>query len=282
MRARCAEFPNDNPDLHLGAIWVHDGPTSGSTAETREIELADAVLSAVSLQPVNDRDSSINDPGAAVDDQASAIHDQTAAIDDRGPGINDQTSAIDDQASVTDDHASLIHDPARVNDLLPAATGQPAAESDPESESEMVPEPGPAPLESMVVLAAPPGATDEGEPIVVEELDFDLSGIPLEGAPIEEDGYATLVETLAAVAVAEGGTAEVVRGILEGADAGTAAAWRAVLRGEVDDISTCGIAMLDEWASDVVARAIGAPGKAAQLRRELRARGVCAFGLVAA
>jgi hypothetical protein len=146
------------------------------------------------------------------------------------------------------------------------------------------------PAESMIVLrpapAEPPPKDDDETPIVVEELDFDLSHVPLEGAfakeACEEDGYATLVETLRAVVAAEGGTVEALSALLESTEAATAAAWRAVLRGEVDDISTCGSAMLDEWAADVVARAIGAPGRAAQLRRELRARGVCAFGLIAA
>ena len=91
-----------------------------------------------------------------------------------------------------------------------------------------------------------------------------------------------LVKTLGDVAIAEGGAAESVQALLDGPQRTTALAWRAVLRGEVDDISTCGAAMLDEWAADVVSQALGAPGKATQLRRELRSRGVCAFGLVEA
>ena len=59
-----------------------------------------------------------------------------------------------------------------------------------------------------------------------------------------------------------------------------ASAWRRVLRGESDDISACGAATLDEWAADIVARVLGAPGRAALLRRELRSRGVAAFGLL--
>jgi hypothetical protein len=40
--------------------------------------------------------------------------------------------------------------------------------------------------------------------------------------------------------------------------------------------------MLDEWAADVLARLFGAPDRSAQLRRELRGRGVAAFGLIEA
>jgi hypothetical protein len=212
---------------------------------------------------------------------------------------------------------------------------------EPQPAAELLEELAPPPLESVVVLARPraPGpeegeielmlnasAVEEGvvedgtEEIVVEELDFDLSDVPLEsaaspaprveeGAPHaelerarapeaaetararetraarESDGYATLVHTLRDVAVAEAGDAEAagaVSALLDGSDAATAHAWRAVLRNEIDDISTCGAAMLDEWAADVVARAIGAPQKAGNVRRELRARGVCAFGLIEA
>jgi hypothetical protein len=62
----------------------------------------------------------------------------------------------------------------------------------------------------------------------------------------------------------------------------TACAWRAILCGKSEDFSACGSRMLDEWAADLVARIIASPAKTEQLRRELRARGVAAFGLVLA
>jgi hypothetical protein len=40
--------------------------------------------------------------------------------------------------------------------------------------------------------------------------------------------------------------------------------------------------MLDEWAADLLARLLGAPARATGLRRDLRSRGVAAFGLVEA
>jgi hypothetical protein len=46
------------------------------------------------------------------------------------------------------------------------------------------------------------------------------------------------------------------------------------------DLAACGELPLDEWAALLIASAMGAPGRAAELRRELRARGVAAFGLV--
>jgi hypothetical protein len=58
-----------------------------------------------------------------------------------------------------------------------------------------------------------------------------------------------------------------------------ATAWRAILRGESEDFSKCA-ATLDEWAANALASILSAPQKAGQLRRELRARGVAAFGLI--
>jgi hypothetical protein len=60
-----------------------------------------------------------------------------------------------------------------------------------------------------------------------------------------------------------------------------AAAWRGILRGESEDYDACGAATLDEWAADVVSRVVGGAGRSDGIRRELRRRGVAAFGLVA-
>jgi hypothetical protein len=61
----------------------------------------------------------------------------------------------------------------------------------------------------------------------------------------------------------------------------TTCAWRAILRGTSDDFDACGAAMLDEWASDLLAKLLNSPAKATTLRQELRSRGVAAFGLAA-
>jgi hypothetical protein len=61
----------------------------------------------------------------------------------------------------------------------------------------------------------------------------------------------------------------------------TVLAWQGILRAEGEDFAACGPAALDEWAADLVARLLGTPAAASGLRRELRRRGVAAFGLVA-
>jgi hypothetical protein len=60
----------------------------------------------------------------------------------------------------------------------------------------------------------------------------------------------------------------------------TVLAWQGILRGQGEDFAACGRATLDEWAADIVACLLGSPMHATALRRELRQRGVAAFGLV--
>jgi hypothetical protein len=85
---------------------------------------------------------------------------------------------------------------------------------------------------------------------------------------------------------ADAGEALRAAGIWDGAEVApgfvaVTRAWRAILRGTSDDFSACGESMLDEWASDLLARLLDAPAKAPTLRQELRSRGVAAFGLAA-
>jgi len=148
---------------------------------------------------------------------------------------------------------------------------------------------------------------------VVEELE----PIDLDLTPADGDPFATFIATLVEVAVEAGceKAAAILPALLDGGrvmpgvlpasvtdtllDSGmlartegglvggdafrkTAAAWRAILRGDSEDFSSCGTRMLDEWAADLVACLVAAPAKTERLRRELRTRGVAAFGLVLA
>jgi hypothetical protein len=125
--------------------------------------------------------------------------------------------------------------------------------------------------------------------VVPAPSDFELSVVITAEAPVEvegatdddDDAYAIFIRKLAEVAVASGATMDAASiDALLGTDA-VAAAWRAILRGESEDFSTCGGA-LDEWAATALASMMSAPHKIAQIRRELRARGVAAFGLIEA
>ncbi len=56
--------------------------------------------------------------------------------------------------------------------------------------------------------------------------------------------------------------------------------WRRILRGESDDLAPCGPLPLDEWSAALLGRLCQKDAKAHALRRELRARGIAAYGLV--
>jgi hypothetical protein len=189
--------------------------------------------------------------------------------------------------------------------LAPAPAPAPALASAPAPAFALAPEPEPPPSPS------PP--LDEDEIEVVEELD----PIDLDLASTHDDPFATFIGTLVDVAIEAGcdkaaailpalldggrvlpgvlpasvteallesGMLAVTEGGLVGGEAfrKTASAWKAILRGDSEDFSSCGTRMLDEWAADLVACIVAAPAKTERLRRELRTRGVAAFGLVLA
>ena len=54
--------------------------------------------------------------------------------------------------------------------------------------------------------------------------------------------------------------------------------WRATLLGEESDFTVS--SMLDEWSAHVIATLAGTPQQTEALRRDLRSRGVAAFGLL--
>jgi hypothetical protein len=141
-----------------------------------------------------------------------------------------------------------------------------------EGEIEIVP----VPRESGEVLSAV--AVELDEP--AEEHQSSARAVSTPPPPID-DAYDAFLQTLSDVACDSGQTfaASEIGAALAG-DA-VAIAWRGILRGESEDFSLCS-SPLDEWASVVLARFLGVPHKAAQLRRELRAHGVAAFGLVEA
>jgi hypothetical protein len=191
--AASAEFPNDNPELHDGAIWVCLETCARAVAvvETRVgPETIDALVLDLHAEP-------ITVVATPADDDDACDHDFD---DDDGDG---------DDIEVVDE---------------------------------------------------------------LEPLD--------DGAIASEAPFAIFVRTLAEVAVAAGGADAAALVTTALAEEAIARAWRAILNGESEDFAACGQKPLDEWASELVARLVSAPSRAAQLRRELRARGVAAFGLV--
>lgn len=141
-------------------------------------------------------------------------------------------------------------------------------------------------------LAAPQEADEPQEvtqPIVLAEAvteavisEPEVAAAAAEDVPDDVNAFCMLLET---VAVQFGGesAAEVVSSWLRDEDSPMAeerAPWLALLRGDECDLSTASAATLDEWASKMVSKASGRD--AAEIRRELRNRGLAAYGLLAA
>jgi hypothetical protein len=135
--------------------------------------------------------------------------------------------------------------------------------------------------------------------------------------PLAEDPFAEYVQAVVEVVLESGSTrvAAALPGLLSGTTAGidvfdrgaidrliahgladqgasgivtsanfrtTVGVWQRVLRGEPADLSECGSAMLDQWTADFVATLVGAPAsRSDDLRRQLRRKGVAAFGMLA-
>jgi hypothetical protein len=209
-RSLAAELPNDNPELHDGAIWVCEslcGPPVAELPSPRE---------------------------------AAAIEDEEEEIE--------------------------IVEELTIPEGVPVETIPPPAVSE------------------VVVSDAP-----ASDPVMAE--------VTSAGAPAD-DPFARFVETLVSVAESAGSSdaaaiLPVLLGetpdrlseemiALVGGDAflRAADAWRRVLRGDGDAFSEVGTRTLDEWAAEVIAKLLAAPNRSEQLRRELRGRGIAAFGLL--
>ncbi len=249
MISLAAEIPNDNPRLHRGARWVCTELTGPARV----------------LLP---RAEPIRIPAP----RESAVV-PSAARDGRGTREPDAPVTLADLVAAV----ALLEDPSR--DGL-------------RSES-------------------------EDEPVVVEELEPLDADVSVEGVAAEApaadvtavDPYRAFVRVLVDVALARNdpAAAACVEELFDGrtplrASADVAAllaagdilgdaqlsttfetrrsAWREILCGIRDDFEACGPAMLDDWAADVLARALGVLAQQPALKRELRARGIAAFGLV--
>ena len=224
--AACSEFPNDNRELHRGAIWLCLDLTAAAACEL---------------------------PVVVVPEPAVVIPEPVAMV------------------------------------LEPAV------------------EPTPEPVVEVAAVVEPPTdpsppvleADDTGDDIeIVEEIVLEHlvdESIPPPAPPSGDDPFVALVAVMEAVAKAAGAaeaTMVVLRTLLGreriAGDApadltvlrAQAAGWQAILKGDSEDFSAVGSSSLDEWSSIVVARALGEPARADGLRKELRRRGVAAFGLV--
>lgn len=249
--AFAAEFPNDNPELHLGTIWMCEqvcgAPEAHLPAEPSVAPAEEPPEAVVEVEP----------PAAVVEPPAALVEPPAAgAIDEEGEEPIEIVESI-----VLEGPIELV--PA------PLESGMVASLSDFEDGPGLAKTSAAEPVDRAAGAEAP----ERGR-----GAETRLVSTP---PPPINDPFEAFLQTLSDVACEAGHTfaASEIGAALAG-DA-VAVAWRAILNGESEDFSLCGTP-LDEWASAVLGRIISAPHKAASLRRELRARGVAAFGLVEA
>jgi hypothetical protein len=338
-----AEFPNDNPALHRGVIWVCTHPLAAPTAEAPQpIEPIEPIEVATSVAPVQVEAHA--DAEAEADAEADA---EAEAEADAGVWPIHAVASLDSFEQL--DPPDFEEPPSLFDELVAQAvpprpsgiiaipvearldTFEIEADAQDEDEDDVVIEELEPLLEAVVEGSTPPPADDEAEDEGEPEDEGEVAAAPplesgtamIEAAndveprattlpPPPDDPFTVLLSTLADVAVAAGSphvASLLPTLLLEGrldhalpADAGAAlaeanmvdgdgvsasfaktlSAWRAILRGTSDDFDATGGVMLDEWAAELLARLLGTPAKAQTLRRELRSRGVAAFGLVEA
>jgi len=263
LAAPCAEFPNGNAALHRGAVWECADVVGAPSCELPEAEptsraepqILDSVSPCLPVQPL---------PLFADDDEDHKDDEQ-----EDEPGFIEVVDELTLEGAV--DEFELVV-------AAPGAEADAALADRDEDEREPVAH---DPFATLVgALEDTARALGAGEPGVAclralfgvtrwDAIDAIAAADP--GGPAVEALLAGQIlvrsETRAnAVARASGFTEQVL-------------AWQGILRGETEDFALC--AALDEWAADVLARVLGAPARAETIRRELRRRGVAAFGLVA-
>lgn len=312
MVSLASEFPNDNPALHHGVIWVCLEPTAaaqpyraegdrpsltepdeGESEPTPELEPTTTLDEpAIELGPASDepRGPTVAVGGAAEasveledEEEAAIVVEELDPVEVSVEGVapspgeaqdvdppDDSGVVLCDQAEVSEPPASevVLAEPEPEADVAPVFDSIPPDESAAaQIDSSALPPPPDDPFTVLVCTLADV-ALQAGSPRVAAIL----PGLLFDGRlpkPLDPD----LADALRDAGLLDG--TGVARSLVD-----TASAWRAILRGTSDDFTSCGAAMLDEWASDLLARMLCAPASAPTLRKELRMRGVAAFGLV--
>ena len=307
----CAEFPNDNENLHHGAIWVcielgrdlrceapppcpaasplQEGPrdvgpdlppVAAPTADPTEI-VSMLTIPRIEEAPADSIDAPPSEPTDAPAEPTQIVSMLT--IQGLGEGSEAGAEGVCEVQPLGDelvtewlgedaepieivDELSFGFDDA-VDDGLVAAGPAPSTE-----------EPAPSDpfarlVSSLEEVARGLGAGDEG----IACLAALFGQTRLDGFKPGDRAAEALV---AADVVARG-----ARGFSRSQTfTAKVLAWQGILRGESDDFSLPdggALEPLDEWAADLVARVVGPPARADGIRRDLRRRGIAAFGLVA-
>jgi hypothetical protein len=302
-RSLCSEYPNDNPGLHGGAIWrcavLGDAPSCEFPLEARVEAQATSVSPDHDDRVFGEADSSTHETNEPLPDLESLVA-SVLALD-----------------SVSEESAFQESSPRPSPDVAPGE--RTVEEHAPEEAHALSSDPasGP-PLDDGGFRSVDDDAfLDESDAPTAIEIVDELTFDPIDERPAApDDPFLRLVSTLEEVALTLGaagscvatlralfgvtragdlspeGPAEealIAGGLLVRSARGLARsnaftaevlAWQAILRGEGEDFSACGPATLDEWTANALARSLGAIARTDAIRKELRRRGVAAFGLV--
>jgi hypothetical protein len=255
--APCSEFPNDNPLLHRGAIFRVEEVCGRPVAEAVAVEVADEVAVALA-------DEVADAVAVAVADE----HEQESGGADARPSGIYLSASMDDGDDIVIAPLEPLDDVEVFAAHVEAHVEIPPPSSVPDVPIEAIVEPpsvvAACPYLQLVDIVCIIAARDSVE-VAAALRDLMVNG-----------SASAIPPSIGASGLVDG------TGNLHGSFAGAASAWRAILRSESEDFGPCGSLSLDEWAADLVARALGAPARSASIRRELRSAGVAAFGLVEA
>jgi hypothetical protein len=249
--ALCAEYPNDNPSLYrepVQSVRVPEAPEPAAQPEPEplaELELEPIVQS----EPLSESESvaesvSVSASESASESVSESVSEPVSVVAESGTDPTPPVLEADDE---TDD-IEIVEDLVIENAVDEAQVDEAHVEEAPSM-------PPPAPDDAFDALVA-----------VLEEV--------ARGAGAADTSMQTLRVLLGRERIAPDAPPEHTS--LRTA----AAAWQAILRGESENFAACGASTLDEWCSMLVAAALGEPTRADSLRRELRRRGVAAFGLI--
>ena len=272
------EFPNDNPEL-----WAHRAPLAALAILLAEAELAEEEKASDRSEPNDQVDSA---PMVAVTEPVSVVEREA----DRSEP-NDQVDSIPMAVAVAEPALVAVEkeaDRSEPNDQVDFPPMEAAEEDDPEVEviefdeadfavveNESIPPPPEPDLflvfaRTLIEVALAAGAPGR----VVEALPGMLGIARLDASVLGADAIDALV---AADMLARSESGAVVR---SDNFVSTAQAWRATILGEEADFSAC-TSTLDEWSANLVATLANMPQQRETFRRDLRSRGVAAFGLLA-
>lgn len=266
-----AEFPNDNPDLHEGAVWVCLDVTGAPSAErrvrARAVVLEPVIHSVIATLAEPILPSTVEtlcelaaEPVA--EPTAPPIAEPVVEIEPptaRESGIFMTFSSLREDEEHDEEGEILVEELGPLEDAILEVASEPVVAEVVEAFVEPVIEPTVEPnTEPNVEPATAPVATI--------------------APPPSDDPYVTFVSTLVDIAMPlSTNAASELPALLEVNS--IARAWAGILRGTSEDWDAVGGSMLDEWAADTLAKATGVDAQT--LKRELRARGIAAFGLAA-